>query len=112
MVSTMRKRLRKKKRVGEFKELCFELHAELQGGLANAELGAFVDRLIDVVEARQLSFGGGAGRDHKLAGVVTRNGRGSTTEDDRTALAAFLAGDASVVRHEVGSLQDAWHGWS
>jgi uncharacterized protein YggL (DUF469 family) len=70
-----------------------------------------VDRLIDVVEARKLGFGGGAGRDDKLDGFVTRMGRGSATEDDRAALAAFLAGDDAVVRHEIGALRDAWYGW-
>lgn len=51
------------------------------------------------------------GRDDKLDGFVTRMGRGSATEDDRAALAAFLAGDDAVVRHEVGALRDAWYGW-
>jgi uncharacterized protein len=74
-------------------------------------LEAFVDRLIDVVEVRKLAFGGGAGRDDQLDGFVTRMGRGSATEDDRAALGAFLAGDDAVVRHEVGPLRDAWHGW-
>lgn len=107
----MNKRLRKKKRVGEFKELGFELRGDLCPGLAGADLDAFVDRLIDVVEARKLAFGGGAGRDDKLDGFVTRMGRGSATEDDRAAIIAFLAGDAAVVRHEVGALRDAWYGW-
>jgi uncharacterized protein len=104
------RRLRKKKRVGEFKELGFELRTNLRPGLTGVELDAFVDRLIDVVEARKLGFGGGAGRD-RLDGVVTRIGRGSATENDRAALAAFLAGDDAVVRHEVGALRDAWYGW-
>jgi uncharacterized protein YggL (DUF469 family) len=69
-----------------------------------------VDRLLNVVEARQLAFGGGAGRDDKLDGFVTRAGRGSATEDERAALAAFPSGDAAVVGHEVGELRDAWHG--
>ena len=103
----MNKRLRKKKRVGEFKELGFELLGDLRPGLAGADLDPFVNRLVDVVEARKLGFGGGAGRDDKLAGFVTRMGRGSATED-RAALAAFLAGDVDVVRHEVGPLKDAW----
>jgi len=106
----MRKRLRKKKRVGEFQELCFELRAELRSDLDNAQLGAFVDRLLDTVEGRRLSFGGGAGRNQLLEGVVTRDGRGSTTEEDRAALTAFLEADGIVVRHDVGALQDAWHG--
>lgn len=42
------------------------------------------------VEARKLGFGGGGGRDGKFEGFVTRMGRGSATEDDRTALDAFL----------------------
>lgn len=107
----MNKRLRKKKRADEFKGLGLELRADLRPGLIGFELDAFVDRLVDVVEARKLGFGGGAGRDDKLDGVVTRLGRGSATEDDRTALAAFLAGDDAVVRHEIGALRDAWYGW-
>ena len=107
----MNKRLRKKKRVGEFKELGFELLGDLRPGISDDDIEAFIDRLIVVVEARELGFGGGAWRDHKLEGFVTRMGRGSATEDDRTALAAFLAGDDAVVRHEVGALRDAWYGW-
>lgn len=107
----MRKRLRKKKRVGEFQELCFELRADLRPDLSEADLHAFVGRLIHLVEARQLSFGGGAGRDLKLNGVVARDGRGSATEADRAALAAFLQADGLVVGHEIGALQDAWYGW-
>lgn len=107
----MKKRLRKKKRVGEFKELGFELLGDLRPGISNDSIDAFVDRLIVVVEARKLGFGGGGGRDGKFAGFVTRIGRGSATEDDRTALAAFLAGEDAIVRHEVGVLRDAWYGW-
>jgi uncharacterized protein YggL (DUF469 family) len=107
----MRKRLRKKKRIGEFQELCFEVQAELRPDLDHDQLSAFVDRLIDTVEARKLAFGGGAGLNQMLEGVVTRDGRGSATEADRTALAAFLEAEASVVRHNVGALQDAWYGW-
>ena len=106
----MNKRLRKKKRVGEFKELGFELRAGLRPGLVGVELDAFLDRLIDVVEARKLGFGGGAGRDDEIDGVVTRMGRGSATEDDRAALAAFVVSDDAVVRHEIGALRDAWYG--
>ena len=107
----MKKRLRKKKHLGEFKELGFEVRGDLRPGLSGNDLEAFVDRLIDIVEARSLAFGGGAGRDDKLDGFVTRAGRGSATEEDRAALAAFLAADKEIARHEVGALRDAWHGW-
>jgi uncharacterized protein YggL (DUF469 family) len=106
----MNMRLRKKKRVGEFKELGFELVGDLRPGISDDEIDAFVDRLIVAVEPRKLGLGGGGGREGKFEGFVTRfgRGRGSATEDDRTPLAAFLAGDVDLVRHEVGALKDAW----
>ena len=107
----MKRRLRKKKHLGEFTELGFEVRADLRPGLSDNDIEAFLDRLIDVVAARSLAFGGGAGRDDKLDGFVTRAGRGSATEEDRAALAAFLKGAAEIARHEVGALRDAWHGW-
>jgi uncharacterized protein YggL (DUF469 family) len=59
------KRLRKKKRVGEFKELGFELLGYLRPGISDGDIDAFVDRLIVVVEARKLGFGGGGRRRHR-----------------------------------------------
>ena len=49
-----------------FKELAFKVRGDLRPGLSGNDLEAFVDRLIDIVEARSLAFGGGAGRDDKL----------------------------------------------
>lgn len=37
----MNKRLRKKKRVGEFKELGFEVSAQLRSGMTQVEVEAF-----------------------------------------------------------------------
>jgi uncharacterized protein YggL (DUF469 family) len=62
----VKKRLRKKKHLGEFKELGFEVRSDRRPGLSGNDLEAFVDRLIDIVEARSLAFGGGAGRDDNL----------------------------------------------
>lgn len=106
----MRRRLRKKKHVGEFQELGLEVCANLRPELSEADIEAFVDRWIDAVEARKLAFGGGGGRNGKLEGFVARAGRGSATEDDRRALAAFLEGDDTIVGHEIGPLRDAWYG--
>ena len=68
----MKKRLRKKKHLGEFKELGFEVRGDLRPGLSGNDLEAFVDRLIDIVDARSLAFGGGAGRDDELNGFAGR----------------------------------------
>lgn len=104
----MRRRLRKKKHLGEFTELGFEVGADLTPDLDYAGFDAFLDRLIDVVEARGLAFGGG-GRPEDFGGFVTQLRRGSATEADREALTAFFAGDSAVVRHGVGALVDAWN---
>jgi uncharacterized protein len=104
----MRRRLRKKKRLGEFKELGFEVRVDMLLGLTREDLDAFLDRWADVVEARHLAFsGGGGGSDGKFDGFVTRKGLGTATEEDRAALDAFLADEANVVHHQVLELRDA-----
>lgn len=105
----MNKRLRRKKRVGEFKEVGFVVRGELRAGLSEKELHALVERFLTAVEARHLAFGGDIGE--SFEGFVTRQPRGSATEEDRAALQAFFTADADVVRHEVEALRDAWYGW-
>jgi len=99
----MRRRLRKKKHLGEFREFGFQVKAELS---SEADHEAFLDRLIDAVEARQLGFGGGGKEDFQ--GFVTRLGRGSASDADREVLGRFLAGDPAVLHHEIGPRIDAW----
>jgi uncharacterized protein len=103
----MRRRLRKKMRWGEFIQLGFLVRAELASDLDDAGFDAFLDRLIDTVEARGLAFGGG-GRREDFEGFVTRTGRESATDADRVDMGAFCAKDSAVVRHDVGPLIDAW----
>jgi uncharacterized protein YggL (DUF469 family) len=104
----MKKRLRKKKHVGEFQQLGFELEGDLRAGMGRAADEAFTDRFLAHIEARQLMFGGGIGGG-EVGGFVSRFDRGSATEDDRASVSAFLASDPDVVRHVVGELRDAWY---
>jgi uncharacterized protein len=104
----MRRRLRKKKRLGEFKELGFQVKAELVGDVGENGSWAFFGRLIDAVELRRLGVGGGGSGTH-FGWFVVRLGRGSADETDREALAGFLRSDPAVVHHEVGPLVDAWY---
>lgn len=108
----MRKRLRKKKRLGEFQEWAFHVLAELVEGLSDPDLEVFVDRWIDAVEARNLGFCGGCGQADLLEGVLGRPGRGSPTPEDRVSLAAFLDGDPFVLRYQLGPDFDRWNGES
>jgi uncharacterized protein YggL (DUF469 family) len=100
MLMRVKRRLRKK-RIGEFQELGFEVLADLRDGLSPNECDAFLDRSIGAVEGRQLSFGGGGAHAGTFAGFVARAGRGSASEQYRAMLAAFLESDAAVIRHEV-----------
>lgn len=93
----MNKRLRKKKHLGKFQELGFDIGFTLVSG---CDEDAFIDRLIEAVEARGLMIGGN---------FVARH-RGSATQEDRAALREFLA-QAPVITFRVYDLRDAWYGY-
>ena len=101
----MRKRLRKKLRLGEFREYGLEVSFRLAD---NAELDGFWDSFIgDVIEARGLICGGGCGRMWDV--FVTRPGRRSATEDDRRDITAWLQRHSHVHDVRISPLVDAWH---
>lgn len=100
----MKRRLRKKKRLGEFRELGFEIRCEL-GASTFDERDAMLDRWIAFVESRGLGFGGGV-REGLIDGFVIRLPRDSATEEDRAAVAAFLATEPLVLGCDVGRLRD------
>lgn len=104
----MKKRLRKKKRVGEFAQLGFHIGGTLRKPLPDADLDAFHHRLLALVETRGLSFGGGSSETH-FRGFLAHAGRKNADENDRAALVAFLKDDPALTGNEVGPLVDAWH---
>lgn len=104
----MKKRLRKKLRVGEFKELGFYVRFRLPEDISDDELDTVLDQFIEVaIEGNGLEFGGGG--DTEWEGFVAVNGRGSVTEDQREKVIAWLSGNPKIVEHEVSELIDAWH---
>jgi uncharacterized protein len=105
----MRRRLRKKKHLGEFQELGFAVRAEFRADLSGDHFQAFFERLVHAIDARDLAVGGG-GSEEKFEAFVTQGVRGNPTEEDRAALGAFLGGDTAIARHAVGPLLDAWYG--
>lgn len=107
----MRRRLRKKTRRGEFKELGFQLHARHADASAGCPCcdGGWVTDLIQWLEARGLGCGGG-GRPGGTDLYVAPLRRGSASDEDREATSAWLAARPEVAAHAVGPLTDAWHG--
>lgn len=103
----MRKRIRKKKHLGEFQEFGFTLTFTTQD-LTSAQQDAFWDRwLLDAVEANGLAFGGGQ-RQSSWSGFITMARRGSVTEGHRATIEEWLSNEAMVTEHNVSALVDAW----
>ncbi|MGH7466783.1 MAG: 50S ribosome-binding protein YggL [Longimicrobiales bacterium] len=104
----MKKRLRKKKRVGEFRELAFPVAFRLDANLDEDAVDAFLDELLAAVEARNLSF---IGSGHvEWYGAVSHLGRGSATAEDQAFVQQLLDQDPRVQATVIGALRDAWHG--
>ena len=106
----MKKRLRKKRRLGEFREDCFELTFEMSPTLNDVEIDLLTDAFIDMIESNKLQFGGGGSV--RWSGVVQGPWRGSATESDRQAVLDWLDQHPDVLSAQAGPLRDAWHGWA
>lgn len=100
----MRKRLRKKKHVGEFQEFGVEFVATVKPGV---DFDSFCDDfIVDCVESRGLAFGGGGGG-ATLKGFVEL-GRRDEYAANLAYVAAWFANSASIESYSIGEPVDAW----
>ncbi len=106
----MKKRLRKKLRLGEFREFCFEISFQAPPGMSIDEFDKLTDDFIAMIEDNGLQFGGG-GPPGTCHGVVELNGRGTVTEEHRQIVALWLESHPGITTYTIGELVDAWHGW-
>lgn len=108
----MRRRLRKKKRLGEFRELGFDVSYLPVAGTTESDNERFLDAFIEsAVEANGLACSGGGFPGRTMEFFVTRSGlRPSTTEGDRRLVHAWLEARPDVASFTVGGLRDAWYG--
>lgn len=105
----MNKRLRKKKRVGEFRELGFRVQFETPG-MSTEQEEALCDRwLEEAVEANGLICGGAFGPE-QWDGFVQLDHRGSATDEHRQAVTKWLESQAQIKKVQVSPLIDAWYG--
>ena len=105
----MKKRLRKKKHLGEFQELGFRVRFRFPADLPTAECNRLLEEWVtQAVEGNGLLLGGGGGAD-VWEGFVTKEGRGSATEEHRLLVTSWLGAHPLVLEYTVSPLVDAWH---
>lgn len=103
----MNKRLRRKKHVGEFQELGFELNCKVDLKPDDPEFDNWCDDFIAMIESHELICGGG-GLPSEWGVFVSRH-KGSVTEKERCAISDWLKENKHVMEFEVKDLEDAWN---
>ena len=105
--SKLKRRLRKKYRVGEFREFGFQIEVKFKPDLSEAD--KIYDEFIKEIESQKLSFGGGSSFEY-LHGFITafKNYR-SPTPVQREMLKNWLESRPEISGSQVGNLVDAWY---
>ena len=103
----MRRRLRKKRRLGEFTEYGFSLQFTISPSHSTVDRNVLIDEFIDEIERLGLNFGGG-GSD-EWYGFIALTGRGSATKEHRSAIVAWCNAHPDIQNPIAGELVDAWH---
>ena len=110
MEGQLRRRLRKKRRLAEFREFGFSVLYQLESGADPSTADAFLDRFVEsAVEANGLLCGGGGGPVQFEFFVVGQTRLGAS-EAQRRRLQEWLRRQPEVAFQRVGELEDAWHG--
>ena len=108
-ISVVRRRNRKKRRLGEFREMGFEVRFRVNDSVSNDDLESWSDTfLVEAIEDNRLLCGGGCGREWNA--FVTLDGRGSATERHQATVEQWLPARRDVDGIEIGPLVDAWYG--
>ncbi len=106
----MRKRLRKKRRLGEFAEFGFSISFEMDDAIGNEERNKLLDRWIEAIESAGLQFGGGGAGTTWRGFVASDAPRGSATEAHRSIIRSWCQEESLVTSFHIGPVEDAWHG--
>ncbi len=103
----MKKRIRKKKCIGEFKELAFPLKAGFHAMTTEAA-DEFLARILEKAASLDLVCGGTFELDHLDFYVVT--GRVNTNNEERKeTFVAYLKDSPGVESVDAGAFVDAWY---
>jgi uncharacterized protein YggL (DUF469 family) len=107
----MKKRLRKKRHRGEFRQFGFTIGLKFGRIPATSEFDAFVDAFIgQAIEGNGLVFGGGGSPQSDWRGVVQQDHRyKSSSPADQTAVSEWLYGRPEVCSVRISPMWDLWN---
>lgn len=107
----MKKRLRKKKRLGEFQEFGFKADFRFLSQLDTKARNDLLDRFIEhAIENNGLQFGGGGGGNEWNGSVALGKPRGSTLETHRQAVENWFKQEPEVKEYYLSDMIDIWYG--
>ena len=107
----MKKRLRKKKRIGEFQEFGFKVGFRFSSTLTKNTRNDLLDRFIkEAIEDNGLQFGGGGGETEWDGFVALDKTRGSASENHREAVEQWFIQEPEILEYYISTLIDAWYG--
>ena len=105
----MKKRIRKKLNLGEFKEAGFEITWKPQE-LSEVDLDKFLQEFLDAVESRGLVFGGGCSHEDSWEGVIIRSKRYCCPDAaDKEFISDWFKNRTDVKEYSVGHDFDLWY---
>jgi uncharacterized protein YggL (DUF469 family) len=105
----MKKRLRKKKHLKEFRQLGFGLDFQTRPHLSWEASMEVVSRAIAFIDQGGRECSGGSCLANEFSLAVCRRGSTSATEEDRTSVEQWLRTQPEIVACTVGPLVDVWY---
>lgn len=106
----MKKRLRKKLHLGEFKELGFELSGRFVESVTHDDVMSFFDNLASFCEDHKVIIGGAFSKETFNCFLSPAKGR-TITLDVKEKIVEFLNLNGLIDSFETGDLRDSWYGW-
>lgn len=105
----MKKRLRKKYRVGEFRELCFEFTFDYKGDVESPECEQFLHAFVtECIEANGLNCEGNL-TDEGCNIIARAENPTQTSQAQRDAVKAWLEARQDVEVKAFSELTDSWY---
>ncbi len=103
----MKKRLRKKKHVGEFAAFGVPVAVKLAD---KTDFDSFLDAFLEeAIEANGCYFGGGGQKD-RLSGIIELGRKIDLPEERLDRVSHWLRSNSNVAKYIIGEINDLWYG--